>query len=424
MLLRGAASTTVFLSCLLLVQTDIRHDPKGLCEVSEDTWLKHHRCVLKWFSHPSKYNPDWQRREKEYSFLLFQSTSRKGETAFAYQHLTLVSFEDFNPLPVNLHQDPLNVGHGGIPTVFVLGLDVKVAQPGLVGADLDQGVGAAAHEVVGHFVKGVVMRVVVDAADPVGMRVAVWDAVLDSAVMIFWARVAEAPQLATSTGARASGGAGVVGPKAGAHGIMLTLVPAPTLLAGHTGAIVEEEPGVADAGFRARPIAGGRSAWVHASGWTGAGAWLVVAVECATNGCRKQADLCEVGAKGLVLKNTLHPSTELDARPSPGEGLFLDFIPCSPDPSQRSKTVALQDKPELQKACLQEAVRRYLRVALLQRERESPSPLSADPQTSPFAERFPRAQRRPRALRPQNLRQKVEFLQGSTGTPRDWQASA
>lgn len=247
-----------------------------------------------------------------------------------YQHLILVSFENLNPVPVNLHQDPLDVRDGGIPTVFVLGLDVKVGQPRLIGADLGQGVGAGAHEVVRLFVKGVVMRVVVDAADPVRMWVAAGDTVLDSAVIMVRAGIRKAGELATSTGAGASGGAGVVGPKAGAHWVVLPLVPAPTLMAGHTGAIVEEEPGVAHAGFRARQVAGVRSIWVLAGGWTGVGARLIVAVEWALNSCKREEDLHELSAVGLVLKDTLHPSVDMDASPSLGDGFFLDCIPCSP----------------------------------------------------------------------------------------------
>lgn len=208
-----------------------------------------------------------------------------------YQHLILVSFENLNPLPVNLHQHPLNVGDGGIPTVFVLGLDVKVGQPRLIGADLGQGVGAGAHEVVRLFVKGVVMRVVVDAADPVRTFTAVWDTIFDSTVIMLRAGIRKADELATSTGAGASGAAGVIGPIARAHWVVLTLVPAPTQMAGHTGTIVEEEPGVTDAGFRAWQIACARSTWVLAGGWTGIGARLIVAVGFAMNGCRRQGDL-------------------------------------------------------------------------------------------------------------------------------------
>lgn len=208
-----------------------------------------------------------------------------------YQHLILVSSENLNPLPVNLHQHPLNVGDGGIPTVFVLGLHVKVGQSRLIGADLGQGVGAGAHEVVRLFVKGVVMRVVVDAADPVRMWVAVWDTIFDSTVIMPRAGIRRAAELATLTGAGASGAAGVIGPIAGAHWVVRTLVPAPTLMAGHTGTIVEEEPGVAHAGFRARQIACGRSIWVLAGGWTGIGARFIVAVGFAMNGCRRQEDI-------------------------------------------------------------------------------------------------------------------------------------
>lgn len=295
-----------------------------------------------------------------------------------YQHLILVSFEDLNPVPVNLHQEPLDVRDGGIPTVFVLGLHVKVGQSRLIGADLGQGVGAGAHEVVRLFVKGVVMRVVVDAAHPVRMWVAVRDTVLDSAVIMVRAGIRKAGELATSTGAGASGGTGVVGPKAGAHWVVLPLVPAPTLMAGHTGAIVEEEPGVAHAGFRARQVACGRSIWVLAGGWTGFGARLIVAVEWALRSCRGQEDLRELSAGVWLLKDALHPSMHLGASPSLGGGFFLDCTPCSQDPSLRLRIFAFQEKLELHSVCLQERMWRHLCLSPWERQRTHP------PSFSPF----------------------------------------
>lgn len=87
----------------------------------------------------------------------------------AYQHSALLLLDNGNALSVHLNQDFAHIGHSGVPTVLVLGLNIEVGQGGGVGAHFGQGVGAGAHEAVRHLVKGVVVRVTVDVADAVGL---------------------------------------------------------------------------------------------------------------------------------------------------------------------------------------------------------------------------------------------------------------
>jgi len=101
----------------------------------------------------------------------------------AYQHLALLLLDNGNAQSVHLNQDFAHIGHAGAPTMLVLGLNVEVGQGGGVGAHFGQGVGAVAHEVVRHLVKGVVVRVTVDMADAVGLFEALRFPILHPAVL-------------------------------------------------------------------------------------------------------------------------------------------------------------------------------------------------------------------------------------------------
>uniref|UniRef100_A0A8C5TZW4 Uncharacterized protein n=1 Tax=Malurus cyaneus samueli TaxID=2593467 RepID=A0A8C5TZW4_9PASS len=74
-------------------------------------------------------------------------------------HLALLLLEDGDALPVHLDRDFAHIGHSGVATVLVLGLHIEVGQGGGVGAHFGQRVGAVAHEVVRHLVKGFVVGV-------------------------------------------------------------------------------------------------------------------------------------------------------------------------------------------------------------------------------------------------------------------------
>uniref|UniRef100_A0A8C5TZT7 Secreted protein n=1 Tax=Malurus cyaneus samueli TaxID=2593467 RepID=A0A8C5TZT7_9PASS len=84
-------------------------------------------------------------------------------------HLALLLLEDGDALPVHLDHDFAHIGHSGVATVLVLGLHIEVGQGGGVGAHFGQRVGAVAHEVVRHLVKGFVVGVPVDVADAIGV---------------------------------------------------------------------------------------------------------------------------------------------------------------------------------------------------------------------------------------------------------------
>lgn len=131
----------------------------------------------------------------------------------AYQHLALLPLDNGNAHAVHLNQDFAHIGHSGVPTMLVLGLNVEVGQGGGVGAHFGQGVGAVAHEVVRHLVKGVVVRVTVDVADAVGLFEALRFSVLHPAVLARRARGIGALDFASPRGTRALGGAGVVRPE-------------------------------------------------------------------------------------------------------------------------------------------------------------------------------------------------------------------
>uniref|UniRef100_A0A8C0V1U4 Uncharacterized protein n=1 Tax=Cyanistes caeruleus TaxID=156563 RepID=A0A8C0V1U4_CYACU len=125
-------------------------------------------------------------------------------------HVALLLLEDDNALSVHLNHDFAHVGHSGVATVLVLGLHIEVGQGGGVGAHFGQGVGAVAHEVVRHPVKGFVVGVPVDVADAVGVFEAHRFPVLHPAVLARRAGGIEALDFASPCRTRALGGAGVV----------------------------------------------------------------------------------------------------------------------------------------------------------------------------------------------------------------------
>lgn len=162
-------------------------------------------------------------------------------------------------MSINLHRDFLHIGHRGVPAMLVLGFYVEIRQRAGVGAHFGQRVGALPHEVVSLFVKRVVMRVVVDSADPVRLRVAARHSVLNPTVMIGWAGCAGARYFAPPSGTCAFRGAGVIGPEFSANRVVFACVPTPALTCGDTAIVVEKIATVAHASFHTRQAAAGRS---------------------------------------------------------------------------------------------------------------------------------------------------------------------
>uniref|UniRef100_A0A8C5X6L6 Secreted protein n=1 Tax=Malurus cyaneus samueli TaxID=2593467 RepID=A0A8C5X6L6_9PASS len=122
-------------------------------------------------------------------------------------HLALLLLEDGDALPVHLDHDFAHIGHSGVATVLVLGLHIEVGQGGGVGAHFGQRVGAVAHEVVCHLVKGFVVGVPVDVADAIGVFQAHRFPVLHPAVLARRAGGIEALQFVSPCRTPALGGA-------------------------------------------------------------------------------------------------------------------------------------------------------------------------------------------------------------------------
>lgn len=206
-------------------------------------------------------------------------------------------------MSINLHQDFLHVGHRGLPSMLVLGFYVEIRQRAGVGAHFGQRVGADPHEVVSLSVKRVVMRVVVDAADPVSLRVAARFSVLNPTVMIGWAGCVRARYFAPLRGTSAFRGAGVIGPEFRANRVVFAIVPTPALTAGDTAVVVEKIATVAHASFHTRQAAAGRSHRVDTGSRAGCRACFIVTVAWTVNGWRKQK-LCH-RSESITLINSL-----------------------------------------------------------------------------------------------------------------------
>lgn len=206
--------------------------------------------------------------------------------------MALLLLEDHNALSVHLNRDFAHVGHSGAPTVLILGLHIEVGQGGGVGADFGQGVGAVAHEVVRHLVKGLVVGVAVDVADAVGVFEAHRFPILHPTVLARRAGGIGALDFASLCGTRALGGAGVVCPELGAHGVVLPVVPATALLAGHAAVVVEQVPAVAHTALHARQAAAIGSHRINTGGRAGCSTGLVVTVGFTCQCCvRKYNDM-------------------------------------------------------------------------------------------------------------------------------------
>ena len=131
-----------------------------------------------------------------------------------------------------------------------------------------------------------------DVADAVGVFEAHRFPVLHPAVLACRAGGIEALDFASPCGTRALGGAAVVRPELGAHGVVLPVVPAPALLAGHAAVIVEQVPAVAHTALHARQAAVVGSCWVNTGSRASCGTGLIVTVGWAVQCCvRKDKDM-------------------------------------------------------------------------------------------------------------------------------------